>query len=772
MVQATNLGFPRIGAHRELKRATEAYWAGEGSEEDLRNTARSLRATHWNAQQEAGLDHIPSNDFSFYDQVLDTVAMVGAVPPRFGWSKDKVDLQTYFNMARGVQEKEVDAAGDNEVGAAAMEMTKWFDTNYHYIVPELHRGQDFTLASTHPIDAYREAQQLGVETRPVLLGPVSFLLLAKTQDDIEPLELLERLLPVYAEVFDRLEDEGAQAVQIDEPCLVIDLGDRTRQAFFRAYESLAEERDLEITLATYFGRLGDNLQTALTLPVDALHLDLVRAPEQLEEALAGVPEDTALSLGLVDGRNVWRADLDALTSIVQRAVGEIGADRVLVGPSCSLLHVPVDLTTEEDLDEEAQSWLAFAVQKLDEIVALSMLANGRDVVAQEAVDASRHAQASRQQSERIHNPVVQQRLDAVTPEMRTRDHPYAVRRRAQKEHLRLPVLPTTTIGSFPQTDTVREKRAAYKRGDLTRDAYEAFLKETIADTIAAQEEIGLDMLVHGEPERSDMVEYFGHQLDGFLFTTNGWVQSYGTRCVRPPVIVGDVSRREPMTVRWSEYAQSITDRPVKGMLTGPVTILQWSFVRDDQPREETCRQIALAIREEVADLEAAGIRAIQIDEPAFREGLPLRRADWDAYLDWAVNSFRLASSVVEDATQIHTHMCYSEFNAVIDSIAAMDADVISVEASRSKMELLSAFDRFDYPNEIGPGVYDIHSPRVPAVEDMETLIEKALDVLDVEQLWVNPDCGLKTRRWVEVKPALVNMVTAAQNCRKQRSQPA
>ena len=766
MVKATNLGFPRIGAHRELKRTTEGYWAGDLTEEELRETARALRKAHWTTQRDAGLDHIPANDFSFYDQVLDTVAMVGAVPPRFGWNGDEVGLETYFNMARGVQEKEVDATGGEGAGAAAMEMTKWFDTNYHYIVPEFYEGQDFTLASTHAIDQFREAKALGIETRPVLLGPVSFLLLGKAQDDVDPLDLLDDLLPVYTEVLDRLDDEGAEAVQIDEPCLVLDLDDRARQAYAHAYGSLAAGRGLEVMLATYFGRLDDNLETALTLPVDAVHLDLVRAAEQLDAALDAVPDDTALSLGVIDGRNVWRADLDAAADTVQQAVDTLGADRVMVGPSCSLMHVPVDLNTEEGLDDEVKPWLAFAAQKLDEIVALKQIANGDEEAAERMREASREARASRRQSDRIHDPAVQERLDNVTPAMQSRDHPHAERRPVQQQRLGLPPLPTTTIGSFPQTDEVRRQRAAFKRGDITQEAYESFLEETIAETIATQEAIGLDVLVHGEPERSDMVEYFGQQLSGFLFTTNGWVQSYGTRCVRPPIIVGDVSRPEAMTVRWIRYAQSLTEQPVKGMLTGPVTMLQWSFVRDDQPRATTCRQIALAIRDEVADLEDAGIQAIQIDEPAFREGLPLRRTDWDAYLDWAVECFRLASSVVGDATQIHTHMCYSAFNDIIESIAAMDADVISIEASRSKMELLEAFDRFDYPNEIGPGVYDIHSPRVPSVDEVEALIEKALQVLDTEQLWVNPDCGLKTRRWVEVKPALENMVEAARNLRE------
>ncbi|MGM0706093.1 MAG: 5-methyltetrahydropteroyltriglutamate--homocysteine S-methyltransferase [Bacteroidota bacterium] len=766
MITSSTLGFPRIGAQRELKKAVEAYWAGDRSQADLHDTARSLRLRHWQQQQEAGINHIPSNDFSFYDQVLDTIAMVGAVPPRFDWDGDHVDLDTYFAMARGVQEKEVDASDSGSAGAPAMEMTKWYDTNYHYIVPEFDAEQTFSLSSTKAIDAYTEARDAGIETRPVLLGPVSFLLLGKMQaPHAEVLELLDALLPVYADVLQGVADAGASAVQMDEPHLVMDLSEAERRAFRRAYDALSNAADVDLALTTYFGRLGANMQTVFDLPVDSVHLDLVRAPGQLPEALDQIPESMQLSLGLVDGRNVWRADLDALHDTVQQAVDALGTDRVQVGPSCSLLHVPVDLDTESNLDDEVRPWLAFAVQKLDEIAALADQGNGAPADAQAAFAASREAREQRSNSERIHNPEVQDRVASITSNMKRRDHPHEKRRVLQQEHLDLPLLPTTTIGSFPQTSEVRKKRAAHKRGDLLSADYEAFLEDTIAETLAVQEEIGLDLLVHGEPERSDMVEYFGQQMTGILFTEHGWVQSYGTRCVRPPVIYGDVARPEPMTVRWLAYAQSCTDQPVKGMLTGPVTILQWSFVRDDQPRASTCRQIALAIRDEVADLEAAGIQAVQIDEPAFREGLPLREADAGAYLDWAVECFRLASAGADDATQIHTHMCYSAFNDIIDSIAAMDADVISMEASRSKMELLEAFDRFDYPNEIGPGVYDIHSPRVPSVEEIETLIEKALDVLEAEQLWVNPDCGLKTRRWVEVKPALANMVQAARNMR-------
>ena len=764
MATATNLGFPRIGAHRELKRAVEGYWKGNLTLDELQDAAQALRASHWSTQQDFGLDVVPSNDFSYYDQVLDTCAMVGAVPERFPWDGETVDLDTYFAMARGLQEKDLEGEGS---GVQAMEMTKWFDTNYHYIVPEFSRDTTFSLSSTKVLDEYEEAKAHGVETRPVLIGPVSFLLLGKTQeDDLDALALLDDLLPVYAEVLQALADAGAEAVQLDEPTLVLDLSDEERAAFAQAYEALADAADLDLHVATYFGGLEDNLPTALDLPIDALHLDLDRGAGQLQAALDhGVPDDLALSLGLIDGRNVWRADLDRLLETVQTAVDALGTDRVLVGPSCSLLHVPVDLDTEPALSDDMKRWFAFAAQKVEEIVALAERVDGNEEATEALFEKSRAARKARAQSDWINDDGVQDRVAGIDASMTERDAPHAQRAPLQREALDLPVLPTTTIGSFPQTDDVRRMRAQYKKEEITQDEYEAFIEEQIAETIAAQEEIGLDVLVHGEPERGDMVEHFGRQLDGFLFTENGWVQSYGTRCVRPPIIAGDVSRPEPMTTRWLSYANDQTGQPVKGMLTGPVTMLQWSFVRDDQSRAETCRQIALAIRDEVVDLEDVGVQAIQIDEPAFREGLPLRQQQWDTYLDWAVECFRLASSGVRNETQIHTHMCYSEFNDIIEAIADMDADVISVEASRSKMELLDSFDAFDYPNEIGPGVYDIHSPRVPSVEEMEGLIRKALDVLDTEQMWVNPDCGLKTRRWVEVRPALENMVQAAENVR-------
>ena len=765
MATATNLGFPRIGAHRELKRAVEGYWNGDLTKEELRDSAQALRTSHWSTQQDLGLDVVPSNDFSYYDQVLDACAMVGAVPERFPWDGTEVDLDTYFAMARGLQEKDLEGEGS---GVQAMEMTKWFDTNYHYIVPEFSRDTEFSLSSTKVIDEYEEAKAQGVETRPVLIGPVSFLLLGKTQeDDLDALTLLGDLLPVYAEVLRELADAGCEAVQLDEPTLVLDLGDEERAAFETAYEALADAADLDLHVATYFGGLEDNLPTALNLPIDALHLDLVRGDGQLDAALHhGVPDDLSLSLGLIDGRNVWRADLDALLETVETATRALGTDRVLVGPSCSLLHVPVDLDTEPALSDEMKQWFAFATQKIEEIVALSERANGNEEATEALFAKSRQAREARAQSDWINDAAVQDRVAGIDASMTERDAPHASRRPLQRDALDLPMLPTTTIGSYPQTDDVRRMRAKYKKDEISREEYEDFIEEQIADTIAAQEEIGLDVLVHGESERGDMVEYFGRQLDGFLFTENGWVQSYGSRCVRPPIIAGDVSRPESMTTRWLSYANDQTDQPVKGMLTGPVTMLQWSFVRDDQPRAETCRQIALAIRDEVVDLEEVGIQAIQIDEPAFREGLPLRESRWDDYLDWAVECFRLASCGVRDETQIHTHMCYSEFNDIIEAIADMDADVISVEASRSKMELLDSFDEFDYPNEIGPGVYDIHSPRVPSVEEMEALIRKALEVLDPDQMWVNPDCGLKTRRWVEVRPSLENMVQAAENVRE------
>ena len=758
-ITTSSLGFPRIGPRRELKKALESYWAGKAGAQALRDDAAALRAATWARQHAAGIAHIPSNDFSLYDHVLDTSAMVGAIPDLYDWSGGAPSLDTYFAMARGTRGR---ARGD----LPALEMTKWFDTNYHYMVPEFSRGQTFTLAATKPVDEFREAKALGFHTRPVLLGPVSYLLLGKSKDAApDPLSLLPGLLPVYAELLRRLEAEGADWVQIDEPCLVLDPDDAARSAFGRAYEALAGAAGVRLLLSTYFGGLGDTLDTALALPVAGLHVDLVRAPDQIAGLLAKAPAELVLSLGVIDGRNVWRADLAALLDRIEPVVADRGAGRVMIGPSCSLLHVPIDLELEPDLDPDLKSWLAFAVQKLDEIVVLGRaLDTGRDAV-KDWLAAAAAAAAARATSKKIHDAAVQARLQAVTPGMARRQGAFAARRRAQRDRLSLPAFPTTTIGSFPQTEDVRKARAGHAKGRLGDTDYRDFLRNQTAAAVRWQEGIGLDVLVHGEFERNDMVQYFGERLTGFAFTKHGWVQSYGSRYVRPPIIFGDVSRPAPMTVEWSAYAQSLTDKPMKGMLTGPVTMLQWSFVRDDQPREDTCRQIALALRDEAADLEQAGIGIIQIDEPALREGLPLRRGDWARYLDWAVTCFRLASSGVDDATQIHTHMCYSEFNDIIEAIGALDADVISIETARSKMELLDAFTDYRYPNEIGPGVYDIHAPRCPPVDEMAALLAKAGERLAPDQIWVNPDCGLKTRKWDEVRPALVNMVEAARKLR-------
>jgi 5-methyltetrahydropteroyltriglutamate--homocysteine methyltransferase len=762
MAISSNLGFPRMGVHRELKKALEAFWLGKINGEELLSVGQVLRANYWVLQKRIGIEHIPSNDFSFYDHVLDTVAMVGAVPHRYAWKGPDVDLATYFSMARGAAQK-------GEVsGTPAMEMTKWFDTNYHYIVPEFTKDQEFLLGSLKPINEFLEAKSLGIHTRPVLLGPISFLLLGKGKESgFDPLLLLGRILPVYESVLRRLAEAGATWVQMDEPMLALDSRAEVQQAFAPTYERLVSASEsLRILLATYFAGLGANRDAALRLPVAALHLDLVRAPEQLDGVLKRVPSTLMLSLGVVDGRNIWKTDLDRALEFVERAADSIGPDRIFVAPSCSLLHSPVDLDEEKQMDPELRNWLAFAKQKLDEVAAIERaLSKGRDAV-REFFDANRGAMLDKKKSRKIHDPKVKERCLGVRPEMFSRKSPFSERKKLQQVKFNLPFFPTTTIGSFPQTKEVREARAQYKAGKRDEASYEAFLRSETEKTIRFQEEIGIDVLVHGEFERTDMVEYFGEQLAGFAATENGWVQSYGSRCVKPPLIYGDVSRKQPMTIAWSTFAQSLTAKPMKGMLTGPVTILQWSFVRNDQPRSETCRQIALAIRDEVNDLEAAKIGVIQIDEPALREGLPLLRADWPEYLAWAVNCFRLASSGVRDETQIHTHMCYAEFQDIIEAVAAMDADVISIETSRSQMELLQTFGECQYPNEIGPGVYDIHSPRIPTTVEMVNLLKKATEVLSAGQIWVNPDCGLKTRRWEEVRPALIAMMEAAREIRK------
>jgi 5-methyltetrahydropteroyltriglutamate--homocysteine methyltransferase len=774
-VTVTNLGFPRIGPKRELKFALEKFWSGKSEADALLATASSLRAASWARQQTAGIDHIPSNDFSLYDHVLDTSVMVGAIPEVYGWRSGNVPLDVYFALARGSQTFDPNAvvddhhAGDHafESGVAALEMTKWFDTNYHFMVPELSRGQMFTLASTKAVDEYLEAKALGHNTRPVLVGPLTYLKLSKSKDDaLDPLSLLDGLLPVYIEVLRQLQAAGAQWVQIDEPILALDLDDATRAAFNTVYRTFARVLpELKLLLTSYFGGYDDNLETAISLPVAGLHVDLARAAHQLDTVIAKAPQDLVISLGVIDGRNIWRADLPAILDRIEPVVAKRGAEWVFIAPSCSLLHTPIDLELETDLDTDLKTWLAFSAQKLDELSILGRAVNQGRAAVKDELAASAAAAESRKTSPKIHNAGVQARMAGVTKDMARRPAAFPSRRTQRRIRLNLPSFPTTTIGSFPQTEEVRKARAAHAKGTMSDADYEAFLKKETEAVVRWQEEIGIDVLVHGEFERNDMVQYFGEQLSGYAFTKHGWVQSYGSRYVRPPIIFGDVSRPKPMTVQWSSYAQSLTKRPMKGMLTGPVTMLFWSFVRDDLPRDQVSKQIALALRDEVADLEKAGIRVIQIDEPAFREGLPLRRAQWQSYLDWAVENFRLCSSGVADDTQIHTHMCYSEFNDIIESIGALDADVISIETSRSNMELLKAFIDYKYPNEIGPGVYDIHSPRIPPTQEMIALLEKAKQRLSPDQIWVNPDCGLKTRKWDEVKPALANLVEAARHVR-------
>ncbi|MDG4654818.1 5-methyltetrahydropteroyltriglutamate--homocysteine S-methyltransferase [Chryseobacterium arthrosphaerae] len=758
-MQTHILGYPRIGSKRELKKACEQYWSGKIVLEELLAAGRTICNHNWNIQKEAGIDLIPCNDFSYYDQVLDMSLIVGAVPSRYHevvLKKNNTELDLYFAMARGYQKDGLDIT--------AMEMTKWFDTNYHYIVPEFYKNQQFKLSSDKIFNEFAGARQAGINAKPVIIGPVSYLLLGKEKEEgLDKLDLAENLLPVYIEILTRLQEQGAEWIQLDEPFLALDLTEKAKQTYQLVYAEIRKKfPKLKLIIATYFDGLKDNRSLAVSLPVEVLHIDLVRNPEQLEEILKIIPENLSLSLGLVDGRNIWKNDYEKSLRFITKAIEKLGSERVFIAPSCSLLHSPCDLDAETALNPEIKNWLAFAKQKVKEVVTLKALAAGTDNEnSLTDFEDNKKAVEGRKTSSLIHNDQVKQRAQAVTKEDTQRKNTFKIRKEEQQKTLQLPLFPTTTIGSFPQTAEVRSWRAQFKKGDLTAVQYDALLKEETQRTIRWQEDIGIDVLVHGEFERNDMVEYFGEQLEGFTFTKNGWVQSYGSRCVKPPVIFGDVSRPAPMTVYWSQYAQSQTEKWVKGMLTGPVTILQWSFVRDDQPRSETCKQIALAIRDEVVDLEKAGIRIIQIDEPAIREGLPLRRTDWQNYLKWAVEAFRISASGVEDATQIHTHMCYSEFNDIIENIAAMDADVITIECSRSQMELLNAFADFQYPNEIGPGVYDIHSPRVPSKDEMVELLRKAQHVIPASQLWVNPDCGLKTRHWEETEKALIAMVAAA-----------
>ncbi|MGB7756083.1 MAG: 5-methyltetrahydropteroyltriglutamate--homocysteine S-methyltransferase [Salinisphaera sp.] len=757
MTTSHNLGFPRIGQRRELKQATEAYWAGDLDRAGLEAAGADIRRANWEKQRAAGIDLIPSNDFSFYDQVLDVACLLGNVPARFDWDGAHADLDLAFAMARGTDD------------AVACEMTKWFDTNYHYLVPEFTRDTTFKLAGTKVFDEFAEAKGQGMNTKPVLIGPATYLTLGKVTDgsDLDKFALADQLIPVYIEILDRLAAAGAEWVQIDEPIFSLDLSEAQREVIDKTYAALSRVGNLKIMVTNYFGELRDNLDLFTRLPVDALHIDAVRGAGEIEAVAARLAEHTRLSVGMVDGRNIWKTDLAMATSTLTSAREIVGSDRLMVGPACSLLHSPVTLRNETRLDSRLAAWLAFAEEKLAEIVVLARALDGD--VDEALFEANAKAMADRRESTLIHDDFVTRRVAGLTAADYRRKSAYAERARKQQAKLQLPMFPTTTIGSFPQTKDVRKARAQHKKGDLSNADYDAFLKRQVDDAVAMQEDIGFDMLVHGEFERNDMVEYFGEQLAGYAFTKLGWVQSYGSRYVKPPIIYGDVSRPKPMTVKWSKYAQSRTKKPMKGMLTGPVTMVQWAFVRDDQPRSETVKQVALAIRDEIVDLEAGGLAAIQCDEAAFREGLPLRRDHWAEYLDWAAAAFRLAAGGVRDETQVHTHMCYSEFNDIIESIAAMDADCISIETSRSQMELLDAFVQFDYPNEIGPGVYDIHSPRVPSADEMIALLEKAVRVLPADKLWVNPDCGLKTRGWAEVKPALENMVAAAQRLRQARA---
>ncbi|KAF2512606.1 5-methyltetrahydropteroyltriglutamate--homocysteine S-methyltransferase [Flavobacterium foetidum] len=771
-MKTNNLGYPRIGSNRELKKASELYWAGKISADELIDVGKEIRLKNWKLQAQAGVDLIPSNDFSFYDQVLDLTLTVGAIPERYHeLAKSNSSLDLYFAMARGSQK--------NGQDVVAMEMTKWFDTNYHYIVPEFKKNQKFELFSEKIINEFKEANAVGIKTKPVLIGPVSYLLLGKEKEEgFSRIDLIDALLPVYFEILEKLQAENAQYIQLDEPFLALNLTDKERNVFTKVYHEINSRfPKLKIILANYFDCFGENLETALALPVDTFHLDLVRCELQLDDILESgkLASNAKLSLGVVDGRNIWKNDFKKSLELIKKATDALGENRILIAPSCSLIHSPCDLdleTNDQTLTPEIKQWLAFAKQKINEIVLLKQFASN-EVAVEDSADYKENvlANENRKTSKLIHNNEVKARVAGITASDDKRKSAFAVRRKSQIEALKLPLFPTTTIGSFPQTAEVRSWRAKFKKGELTPSAYNDLIEKETEATIRFQEETGIDVLVHGEFERNDMVEYFGEQLDGFTFTKNGWVQSYGSRCVKPPVIYGDVSRPNPMTVKWSQYAQSLTQKWVKGMLTGPVTILQWSFVRNDQPRSETCTQIALAIRDEVVDLEKAGIKIIQIDEPAIREGLPLRKEEWAKYLDWAVKAFRISASGVNDDTQIHTHMCYSEFNDIIQNIADMDADVITIECSRSQMELLDAFANFKYPNEIGPGVYDIHSPRVPSSKEMVRLLEKASAVIPIDQLWVNPDCGLKTRHWDETKKALIEMVAAAQEMRTEVESP-
>ncbi|KAI0650753.1 cobalamin-independent methionine synthase [Trametes meyenii] len=762
MVLSSVLGFPRIGANREVKKAVEAYWAGKLSADELTKAAADVKKASWTSLKERGVNLIPSGDFTLYDHVLDHSAAFNVIPKRY-LGKGLSPLDVYFAMGRGRQADGVDVP--------ASEMKKWFDSNYHFVVPEFSEETEFKLNFNKALEEYREAKDLGIETRPVVLGPVTFLALGKAAKDaragFQPISLLPQLIPIYKQLLAALKEAGAESVQIDEPILVLDSASLYEKQFIQAYTELAPVSP-KLVVATYYGRLDSNLSYAAKLPVAGLHIDLDRAPSQLDEVLAAVkPTNLILSLGVVSGRNIWKTDFQAALKLGQKAVETLGKDRVIIASSSSLLHTPVSLAAEKKLTAEQKDWFAFALEKASEIsVIAAALSGSQDPKVAEAVEANRTSIAKRREFERNSDATVRNRVAAITPDMLERKNPFSVRKEIQQKQLNLPKFPTTTIGSFPQTKEIRQARAKLNKGELSPAEYEKFIEREIESVVRFQERIGLDLLVHGEPERNDMVQYFGEQLEGFVFTQNGWVQSYGSRYVRPPIIVSDVSRPKPISVRWSSYAQSLTSKPMKGMLTGPVTILNWSFPRADVSRELQCKQLALALRDEVVDLEKAGIKAVQVDEPALREGLPLRKADWDAYLSWALPSFKLATAGVTDALQTHSHFCYSDFDDIFPSIQALDADVISIEASKSDMKLLNTFKHYGYSNEIGPGVYDIHSPRVPSEEEIKERLASMLAILPGELLFVNPDCGLKTRGWSETESSLVNLVNAARWARQ------
>lgn len=756
-----NLGFPRIGANRELKFSLESFWKGQSSAEALLSTAKSLRLQNWQIQQ--SLDWVPVGDFSLYDQVLDMSFTLGHIPERVS-HLEGAKLDNYFRLARGRSASDNTQQNNNDNCVHAAEMTKWFDTNYHYIVPEVTASTVFTLDTSRLINQFLEAKKTGVKAKPIIIGPLTYLWLAKAKDNADRLDLLPKLIPVYRELLQALADVGAEWVQIDEPILVTELDSAWQQAFETAYYKL-KDRTTKILLATYFGTLEENLTLTCNLPVDGLHIDAVRGRKEVTKVVDWLPAHKTLSLGIIDGRNVWKTDLTRTLDWLEPVAKKLG-ERLWLAPSCSLLHVPVDLESETQLDSDIKNWLAFAKQKLEALVILGKAINqGRASVANE-LSANKAAIDQREQSKRVHDGAIKGLVNRITPDLGKRSSAYQKRITQQRSQLKLPLFPTTTIGSFPQTSNIRKARRAFKKQEISTEDYTRAMQAEIASAIREQEQLGLDVLVHGEAERNDMVEYFGEQLKGYAFSQFGWVQSYGSRCVKPPIIFGDIKRPSAMTVEWTKYAKSLTDKPMKGMLTGPVTLLNWSFVRDDQPRRETALQLALAIRQEVQDLEAAGIPIIQIDEAALREGLPLRKSQWESYLEWAIESFRISANGVKDETQIHTHMCYSDFNHIIESIARMDADVITIETYRSDMALLAVFEKFQYPNEMGPGVYDIHSPNTPTEAQIVTLISKAAERIPAERLWVNPDCGLKTRQWNEVIPALQNMVGAAKALRR------